>query len=104
MGIMEKLTWLRAVTADLVRRAIKGQDPEIYAQVLLDNLPSFITEQEIFERMSAPDAINQLAQLNPAVKAHAEWFDHFRKSVLDSFDDDEAPGAGEGGEELGIEP
>jgi hypothetical protein len=87
--IQKKIAWLRIVTADLVARASRSKDPELYAEVLLDNLPPFITEQEIFERMSEPDAIDKLAMLNPHVKQYKEWFEHFRKAVIDSFDEDE---------------
>jgi hypothetical protein len=99
MLLLQKLNFLRVVTAQLVERASHGKredgefvkDPDLYAEVFLDNLPEFISLDEIIERMKAPDALEQLAQINPAVKAHAEWFTAFRQAVLDSVEEDEEP-------------
>jgi len=103
MLILQKLEFLKIVTANLVERAAHGKrpdgefvkDPELYADVFLDNLPDFITLDEIVARMSAPNALEQLAQINPAVKAHVEWFTQFRQAVLDSVepDDEDMPDA-----------
>jgi hypothetical protein len=101
MLMLQKLTWLKAMSADLCQRAAKGKnpdgsfvkDPELYAEVMLDNLPSFLSVDEIYERMQGVDAIAQLAQINPTVTQYAEWFQAFRQAVLDSIspDDDEMP-------------
>jgi hypothetical protein len=94
MDLLNKLNWLKATAASLCMQASKNKDPELYAEVMMDNLPPFVTEEEIYERMSAPDAVAQLAKVHPGVAQYAEWFTRFRQAVLDSFDE-EAPDGGE---------
>lgn len=94
--MFEKLKWLRHQVRILIHQAARGGDPELYAAVLLDNLPDFITEEEMLERMSAPDAITQLAMLEPAVNTHAAWFEEFRQAVLGQFENDDDSPDGEG--------
>ena len=95
MDILKKLNWLRSITADLVRRAAREKDPELYAEVFLDNLPDFISLEEVAERFRDPNAVAMLAQLDPAVTAYAPWFESFRAAVNEMItqDDDELPGA-----------
>jgi hypothetical protein len=80
--MLEQLTWLRQVVADLLIQAAKGSNPRLYAEVVLDNLPTFITPRDMTERLSNENWWPQLQVLNPAVKAHAEWFAKFRAYAL----------------------
>ena len=82
VGILEKINWLKRQTAGLVLQASRDKDPELYAEVMLDNLPPFISPQEILQRLSAADAVDQLAALNSDVLQHREWFDDFRQEVV----------------------
>jgi hypothetical protein len=91
MDIMKKLEWLKVQSAWLCGLASTKKDPDLYAEVFMDNLPPFITEEEIYERMSAENAIAQLAQLNPNVAKFPEWMQQFRQAVLDSYEPDETP-------------
>ena len=94
MDIIKKLNWLKAVTGDLVRRAAKGKDAELYAEVFLDNLPDFISLEEVAERFADPGAVAMLAQLDPAVTAYAPWFAEFQaavNSMIASDEDDPLP-------------
>lgn len=84
--MLQKLNWLRMQTKGLVHQAERGKNPELYAEVMLDNLPPFIAVEELRERMSADDAVAQLAFLNGDVMRHAEWFEEFRQCVLDLLD------------------
>lgn len=100
--ILKKLNWLKLQTSQMVNLAARGKrpdgefvkDPELYAEVFMDNLPPFITIDEIVERLSQETAVAQLAQLVPAVAQHGEWFEQFKRSCLDCVeadDDEEAP-------------
>lgn len=104
--ILKKLQWLKLQTVQLVNLAARGKredgefvkDPELYAEVFMDNLPPFITIDEIVERLSGENVIAQLAQINPAVAQHAQWFEQFRQGCLDSVeaeDEDEGNPPGE---------
>src|SRR5271155_1795464 len=95
MDILKKLEWLKMQSAWLCGLAMQKKDPELSAEVFMDNLPPFISEDEIYERMSAPDAIAQLAQVNPNVAKHPEWMQQFRQAVLDSYTDEDEPPRGD---------
>ncbi|HVA16676.1 MAG TPA: hypothetical protein VMV59_03075, partial [Candidatus Dormibacteraeota bacterium] len=97
--MLRQLNWLRVQTNALVIQASRGKSPALYAEVLLDNLPDFISEQEFYERLKSPDAIAQLAQLNGDVAKYAPWFEELRKEILAQFSEDEAEGGG--GEDAG---
>lgn len=106
--MLQKLNWLRQQTTLLVHHASKKKDPELYAEVMLDNLPEFITVEEIAARMNDGGAVAQLTVLNPEVAKYAEWFEEFRVKVLEIIaeansepdedgadDDDGTPGEAE---------
>ena len=115
MGLLQKLEFLRVATAQLCVHARKGKrpdgefvkDPDLYAEVFLDNIPEqILTLDEVIERMREPNAVEQLAQVNPQVKEFAEWFEAFRRACLDHVDEegDEEGDEPEGGEAAPLEP
>lgn len=95
--ILKRLNWLRVSVSQLVNMAARGKDergefikdPDLYAEVFMDNIPDFVTIDEIVERLSAPNGLQQLAQVVPAVAQHAEWFEQFRRACLDSVEPDD---------------
>jgi hypothetical protein len=92
-AMLEKINWLRAQTATLVFQAQRGRDPELYAAVMLDNLPDYISDEEIQQRMAAPDAVAQLAAIDPRVAQLAPWFEEFRQAVLAMLAEEPEPAA-----------
>jgi hypothetical protein len=82
MGLIQKLNWLRQQTNALVHQAQRDKDPELYAEVMLDNLPPFIDPAELLTRLQQPGAVAELAQLNGAVAQYAEWFEEFRAAAV----------------------
>jgi hypothetical protein len=94
MEIVDKLKWLSRVTETLVRRAAAHKSAELAAEIFMEDLPAFITAQEVYERFSDPNALGMLAQLDPKVLTYAPWFEEFKQQVLASFEveeDDETP-------------
>ena len=89
--MMRKLQWLRAQINGLVHQAARRSDPILYANVLCDNLPDYITEAEIIERLQAPDALAQLSQLDQRVSRYAPWFDEFRTAALEILQSPDEP-------------
>jgi hypothetical protein len=89
--VAQKIQWLAQQTGYLVQLASRGKDPELYAELFLDNLPAFITNAEVFERMQSPEAISDLAMLNPNVQRFAPWFEEFRQAVVELLTDDAEP-------------
>ena len=97
--VLQKLQFVRAQINALLVQAARDRDPELYAAVMLDNLPDFITEDEILERFSAPDAIDTLIGLDSRVGQYRQWFEEFRRAVIAGFDTEEgetAPGPDDG--------
>jgi hypothetical protein len=97
MDIVKRLQWMKEVAQRMVVRARQDKDTELYAELFLDNLPDFITEEEVRERFSDPAAVAMLAQLEPEVASYPVWFESFRQAVLtltepDDEPDDTAPG------------
>jgi hypothetical protein len=101
MGVIEKLNWLKQQVNMLVHQAARNSNPQLYAALVMDNLPPFITEDEILKRMQEPDCVAQLAALDGRVANHAAWFEAFRLEVISDITedegDDEQGGEGEAG-------
>lgn len=95
MNVIRQIQWVKAQLTALVGQASRGKSAELYAEVMLDNLPPFITPDDIAERIGAPDAIAQLAKLEPRVLQHAAWFEEFRKAVNEYLTDTDEPEAPE---------
>jgi len=88
-GILQKLNWLRQVTARLVQRAHAQKSPELAAELFLEDLPPFILIEEVAERFKDQASIAQLAQLDPNVAAFAPWFEIFRGEVMSLIEEEE---------------
>jgi hypothetical protein len=93
--MLQHIAWLKGQCLQLVRLAQARKDPNLYAEVFLDNLKPGITFAMIEEQFKDPANIQKLALLVPDVEKHVEWFDAFRKEVLEYIgaqrdkDDDE---------------
>ncbi|MHB8414599.1 MAG: hypothetical protein ACYDDA_03840 [Acidiferrobacteraceae bacterium] len=99
--MLKQLNWLRQQTAVLCSYAARGKNPGLYAEVLLDNLPDFIDADELMKRLSEPNAIAQLAQLNPNVAKYQPWFEELRKAIISFLHEDEPALPGDEGVDRG---
>jgi hypothetical protein len=94
MEILDKVRWLTRMTETLVKRAALNKSAELAAEIFMEDLPAFITPQEVYDRFIDPNSLSMLAQLNPQVLGYAAWFEEFRQAVLASFeaeDEEENP-------------
>jgi hypothetical protein len=80
--VIQQLQWLRGTITQLLVQAAKNSRPRIYAEVVLDNLPDFITPQDLIDRLLNENWLQQLQQIDARVAQHAEWFGRFREYVL----------------------
>ena len=55
----------------LVNFAAQGKDPQLYADMIADNLP----EDKLLEIAKNPNIIEDLAKIHPGVLEHRAWFD-----------------------------
>jgi len=80
--MLKLLNWIKQQTALLCYQAARGKDPQLYADLFLDNIPQGVSLDTIYEQMEKPDAIAKLAEVNPNVLKFPEWMEAFRQAVL----------------------
>lgn len=74
--------WIKQQVQFLVVQASRAKDPELYAELFLDNLPAFLPEAEAKRRMSDEAELAKLAEAVPEVVNYLPWFEKFRDAVL----------------------
>lgn len=74
--------WIAQQVKFLTVQASRNKDPELYAELFLDNLPAFLSEEEAQRRMSDEGELRKLAEAVPAVMNYLPWFEKFREAVL----------------------
>ena len=67
--------------AQLVKKAKDGADPELYADVILDNVP----EDQIRKLIARADAIDVLATVNADVRTYRPWFEALRACLCEAL-------------------
>lgn len=80
MNFIEK-KFIEPQLNNLVKLAKSGKNPELYAEVLLDNLPPQINEEIINKYLTNENIIEDLSKINPEVKNHSEWFLAFKDAI-----------------------
>jgi hypothetical protein len=63
----------------LLRQAVANKDPELYAELLLDQAG----EERVLAFVANDNAIDQLIELNGEVANHRQWFEALRASILE---------------------
>lgn len=93
MGV--KALMLKGQLAWLIKQAESGKNPELYAELLLDQLGEVV----VLDFISKPDALDKLAAVNPGVVGQRLWFEKLRDAILALTDSDDAGDSeGEDGE------
>jgi hypothetical protein len=72
--MMALVHWLMARLPQLEERAAKDRDPELYADVLLDNLPENVDLREVNELLARPDWWVILKGARPGIGPYQPWF------------------------------
>lgn len=99
------LTWFRAVLEEtLIPKARADANPELYAELVLDNLPEGVTPGDLLPLLERPNWWSELQTIAPNVARYPRWFGEFRrlliqwiKSPPEATDDTTAePPAGDG--------
>jgi hypothetical protein len=84
--MLQQLQWLRGTLTQLLAQAQKpNSSPRLYGEVVLDNLPPFIDQKALLERLKRDDWLQQLSQIDARVGQHAEWFQRFRDYAVKSL-------------------
>lgn len=77
MGLRQVM--MRQQLAWLVKQASVGKNPDLYAELLLDQ----VGESTVLEFIAKADALEQLAVIEPRVKDYSVWFEELRAAILD---------------------
>lgn len=77
----------------LVRKAASGSDPELYADVAIDNLtelPEFMRALAL-DYLQRPDALDRLIKIEPAIGSHREWFQRCIEAIREQIREANSP-------------
>jgi hypothetical protein len=77
MGLRQAM--LRQQLGFLVKNAADGKNPELYAELLLDQLG----EKVVLDFVGQPDALEKLVAINADVATYSQWFEALRNSILE---------------------
>lgn len=86
----ENLTmdWLRKKIDELLQNAAQNKNPELRAELLLDDLPPFIPESMIKNMLTRDDWFEQLSAFDNRVLSYHGWFNELRECILETLDPD----------------
>jgi hypothetical protein len=83
VGPLAMLNWFRAVLEQtLLPKARTNSNPELYAEVLLDNLPDGVTVADLLPLLERNTWWPDLQGLAPEVSRHPIWFRDFRAALI----------------------
>lgn len=74
---------VKAQISMLVNKAAANANPELYAELIIDNVQRNIIEQYLL----APDALDKAAELVPQVNHYRGWFEELQDAVRDYLND-----------------
>jgi hypothetical protein len=77
MGLQKMM--LNQQLSFLLRQAANNKDPELYAELLLDQAG----EEKVLAFVGQENAVDQLVALNGEVQNYRGWFEHLRDAILE---------------------
>lgn len=80
--MLQYLPWLRGTLQQLVVQAARSKNPALYAEVVLDNLPSGLTMEALIGILQREDWWKLLCQFHEPVTPYQGWFTQFRDECL----------------------
>lgn len=80
-GVMSKM--IADKIPMLLTAAAKGTEPTIYAQVLIDQIPSQF-QGFLFSQLNKPDWFDTLARLDGRVAPHQQWLTSMRDAIIEA--------------------
>jgi hypothetical protein len=84
LALAPHLPWLREQLARMGVAAIKKRDPELYAQLFLEELPESIPARTVLELLTAADWYGKLCQIEPRLNREdlVPWFTSARDILI----------------------
>lgn len=85
---IELAKFLRGQTRFLIGKAKSKASPNLYAEVLLDNLPEVVTFPQLLELLKSPGALQKVFDLMPpddkaAAESERAWFESLLREMVD---------------------
>lgn len=82
------MDWFKKKIEELLQNAAQNKDPELRAEVFLDDLPVFIPESVVKAMLEREDWFEQLTQFDARVLSYHGWFTELRDNILNTFNPD----------------
>jgi len=79
---LRTLPWLKATLESLLVQAANDRDPDMYAQVTLDNLPNYVTPEWLLKTLGRPDWWEMLTAADARVAVYVGWFRAYHEMLL----------------------
>jgi len=92
--LLSLLPWLRGQLEMLLVKAARGNDPVLYAEVLLDSLPDGLNPETLYGFIQRTDWFKYVVQLDSRAATYEPWFARLRAAMLQAFSDPDPSGAG----------
>jgi hypothetical protein len=91
--MLQLLAWLQTRVREFIPLARAGKSPELYAEVILDQVPAGVTPQQLYQALKKEGAIDSLFSMLPSeLRLQAvplrPWFMALREELLEYFDAD----------------
>lgn len=80
--------WLDKKISELVQNASENKNPELRAEVFVDDMPAYIPESLVLRLLNNDDWFQQLSLLNSAVIPYSGWFTEFRECLIATLSPD----------------
>jgi hypothetical protein len=84
--MLQLLGWLKEQLSALAHQASLNKDPNLYADVVLDNLPQ-IDPAMLRDMLAKPDWWATLVQFSPNVQPYPQWFAECREALLKGLEE-----------------
>jgi len=88
---LRMLGWLKGTLESLLLQAARDRNPELYAEVTLDQLPDFLPAASLQEFIARADWWAVLCGFDERVRPYEGWFTHYRESLLGLLREEHAP-------------
>ena len=85
--MMQLLMWFRGQLPSLINKASLNRNPELAADVLIEEAPDNTDPQMLLDLLSRPDWWTFFTQVSPDVKPYEGWFTSLRAALIENLND-----------------
>lgn len=85
---LDLVTWIKNELAMLIAKAEASKDPELYGDVLIDDLPPSLDPQSLLDALKDETWLFKLVAIDRRVSDHERWFKRLRNYVVRVLSDE----------------